>query len=190
MKIPTLGVTGVYFLLLLANVAKAAGGDEGEVNLMDPSKDMVLWTWVTFILLLIILYKFAWNPILSALDKREKDIKDSVENAAKIKEELEKVESSREKLIKEADDKAKEIVATARRAAVEASRVIEEKAKEEAKILLENANREIKAAREKAIASLRQDSATLAIEVAEKLIGVNLDSEKNNELTERLIGKI
>ena len=181
--------TPIFYLSLLAAKHIQAAGD-GEVNLMDPSKDMVLWTWVTFGLLLMILYKFAWNPILSGLDKREKDIRDSVENAAKIKEELAKVEGSREKLIKEADDKAKEIVSTARKAAVEASRVIEEKAKEGAKIMLENAHREINAAQEKAEASLRKDSADFAIAVAEKLIGENLDSEKNRQLTDRLIGKL
>ena len=167
-----------------------AGGGGEKVNLVGINEQMLLWTWVTFGLLLLVLYKFAWNPILSALDRREKDIRESVENAEKIRTELEQIEGKREKLIKEADDKAKEIVTTARKAAVEASKVIENKAKEEAKILLENANREITAAREKAEAVLRHDSAELAIALASKLIGENLDSEKNRVLTEQLINKI
>ena len=167
-----------------------AGGDGEEINLIGINKQMVLWTWVTFGLLLVVLYKFAWKPILSGLDQREKDIRESVENAEKIRTELEQIEGKREKLIKEADDKAKEIVATARKAAVEASKVIENKAKEEANILLENANREIKAAREKAEAMLRRDSAELAITLAGRLIGENLDDNKNRALTEQLITKI
>ena len=200
MEIPFAGqrksmrATKYYFLgcmlvgLQVTELFAAGGGD--EVNLVGINKQMVLWTWVTFGLLLLILHKFAWKPILSALDQREKGIRESVENAEKIRIELEQIEGKRERLIKEADDKAKEIVATARKAAVEASRVIENKAKEEANILLENANREIKAAREKAEATLRHDSAELAIALAGKLIGENLDDTKNRTLTEQLINKI
>ncbi len=178
----------VYFAL---TSFRLYGADEhGEVNLMDPSKDMAIWTWVTFGFLLLVLYKFAWNPILSGLDKREKDIRESVENAEKIRTDLQQIEGKREQLIKEADDKAKEIVTTARKAAVEASKVIENKAKDEAKIVLENANREITAAKEKAEAMLRKDSADLAIALSSKLIGENLDNEKNRILTDKLIDKI
>ena len=183
-----------YYLWCALGALKAAelfaGGGGEEVNLVGINKQMVLWTWVTFGLVLVVLYKFAWKPILAALDEREKGIRDSVENAEKIRTELEQVEGKREKLIKEADDKAKEIITTARKAAVEASKVIENKAKEEANILLENANREIKASKEKAEATLRRDSAELAIALAGKLIGKNLDDTKNRALTEQLISKI
>ena len=168
----------------------ASGGGGEDVNLVGINKQMVLWTWVTFGLLLVILYKLAWKPILANLDKREQDIRESIENAEKIRTEMEQLEEKREKLIKEADDKAKEIVATARKAAVEASKVIEHKSKEEAKILLENASREINAAKEKAEAMLRHDSAELAIGLAGKLIAENLDNEKNRALTQQLISKI
>ncbi len=164
-----------------------ASGTSSEIGLMDPSKNMVVWTWVTFGLLLIILYKVAWNPILSALDKREQDIRDSVEAARRIKDELVKIEATRESLINEADTKAKEIVAAARKGAVEASKVIESRAKEEAKILLDNALSDIKSAQEKAEAVLRKESADLAIALAGKLINENLDDSKNRALTDRLI---
>lgn len=157
---------------------------------MDPSKDMVIWTWVTFGILFIILYKLAWKPILSALDQREKDIRDAVDNAARIKEEMEQVEKQRETLIREADEKAKEIVAAARKAAVEASRVIEDRAKDEAKIMLENAAADINAARDTASARLRHESAELAVALAGKLIGENLDDEKNRTLVNKLIAEV
>ena len=174
-------------VLLTVTNLYAGGGDGGDVNLVAISKQMVIWTWVTFGLLLVILYKFAWNPILSALDKREQGIRESVENAEKIRSEMEQLEEKKRSIIKEADDKAKEIVDTARKAAVEASKVIENKAKEESKILIENANREINAAKEKAEASLRQESADLAIALAGKLIRENLNDERNKKLTNQLI---
>ena len=177
-----------FLFVLMGQTMYAASGS--EVNLMDPSKPMVIWTWVTFLILLGILHKFAWNPILNALDKREKNIRDSVDNAEKIRKELEEIEGKREGLIKEADDKAKEIISTARKTAVEAAKVIEQKAKEEAKILLENANKDIRAAQEKAASTLRKQSADLAISLASKLISENLDTEKNKALTERLIKEV
>ncbi len=179
-------------VLILSSVATCTGfaAGDGEVNLMDPSKDMVIWTWVTFGILFIILYKLAWKPILSALDQREKDIRDAVDNAARIKEEMEQVEKQRETLIREADEKAKEIVAAARKAAVEASRVIEDRAKDEAKIMLENAAADINAARDTASARLRHESAELAVALAGKLIGENLDDEKNRTLVNKLIAEV
>jgi len=181
--------TPLFFLAFAAVQVHAAGGGH-EVNLMDPSPDMALWTCITFAILLVILWKFAWNPILSGLDKRESDIRESVENAVRIREEMETLEANKEQVLKEADDKAKEIVAIARKAAVEASKVIEDKAKQETKIMLENASREIEAEQEKARAQLRLESAELSIAIASKLIGENLDNEKNRMLSDRLIREI
>ncbi len=163
-----------------------AAGDGGG-GLMDPSKDMVIWTWVTFLALLAILWKFAWGPILASLDKRESDIRDSVDNAAKIKSELETLEATKEKIISSANEEAKDIVANARKAAVEASKVIDGNAKEKAKILIENTTRELKAEEEKARAILRKESADLAMAIAGKLIDENLDDEKNRQLTDKVI---
>ncbi len=159
----------------------------GGGGLMDPSKDMVFWTWVTFLVLLAILWKFAWGPILAALDKRESDIRDSVENAEKIKHELEALEATKEDIISKANEDAKEIIATARKAAVEASRIIDNNAKEKAKIMIENTMRELKTEEEKAQAMLRKESAEFAIAIAGKLIDENLDDDKNHQLTDRVI---
>ncbi len=172
----------LFNLVFMVSQIHAGGG-----GLMDPSKDMVLWTWVTFIILLGILWKFAWGPILAALDKRESDIRDSVDNAAKIKDEFEKLKATKEDIIGNANEEAKEIVATARKAAVEAAKVIDSNAKDKAKILIENTTRELKAEEEKARAFLRKESAELAIAIAGKLIDENLDDEKNRQLTDKVI---
>ena len=168
----------------------AAGGQDGGHNPMAVDFGMAIVVWVCFILLCLILYKFAWKPILTGLDKREETIRKALEDAEQAAAELAKIGDSRATIIAEADTKAKEIVATARKAAVEGARVIENKAKEESQILLENATREINAAREKAEARLRYESAELAIGLASKLIGENLDDAKNRALTDRLIADI
>jgi F-type H+-transporting ATPase subunit b len=172
----------------------AAGGQAdahgGGHDAGSPAFIMPILVWVTFGLLLAVLYKFAWKPILEALDQRESDIRRAVDDADELKRELAAIEDRRTAAIEQADATAKEIVSTARRAATDAGTLIEDKARDEAKILLENANREIGAARDKAAASLRQESAETAIALAGKILEENLDDEKNRALVKNLINQI
>src|SRR3989338_6981850 len=117
---------------------------EGGSPLFSPDVGMVILTWVTFFLLLAVLYKFAWKPILNALDKREEFIRRSIEEADRIKDELAKIYQTRQLIVQEAEREGKDLVAASRKAAVEAAKVIEGRARDEAQILLENAKREIK----------------------------------------------
>jgi F-type H+-transporting ATPase subunit b len=165
-------------------------GDHGDPQLINPSGPMFLWTLGTFLVMALVLKRIAWKPILEGLDKRETFLRESVDNAQKVEEELGAIESKRTEIISDADEKAKNIVSQARRAGIEAERVIKEKAKEEAGILLDNAQREINSAQEKAAATLKQESINSAIGLAGKLIQQNLDTEQNRQLTDNLIDKI
>ena len=167
-----------------------AAPSSGETDVMTISPMMMGLTWVTFILVTFILYKVAWKPILEALDKREETIRKSQEEAARIHEELRKMEDFRRKTQADADNQARDIIAAARRAAEDAGRVIEEKSRKEAQILVENAERDIGKAREKAIAALRKESADLSIALAGKLIGANLDDKKNRAMVDKLIERM
>ena len=162
-------------------------GDEG---LMNPDITLLILTWVTFFLLLAILQKFAWKPILAGLAQREETIRRSLEDAEKTRQELERIEETRQEIITKADDQAKTIVTESRQAAHNASKVITEKTKEGAQIILENANREVKAEFARAQEKLRQESAETAVALASKLIEENLDNTKNRKLVEKLIKKI
>jgi F-type H+-transporting ATPase subunit b len=162
-------------------------GDHAAPNPVQVSGSMMGLTWLTFGLLALVLYKVAWKPILTALDKREHEIRTALDEARLTREEYARIEEKRRQLIDEADAKAKEIVTGARQAAVEASAVIETKAREEAQILLANAQRELKAAHEKALADLRRESADLAIGLSRKIIGESLDEKKSRDLVDRLI---
>lgn len=168
----------------------ALPASEVEHDLLSPDARMLVLTWVTFILLLTVLYKFAWKPILKALDEREALIRKAVDEAEKTREELARVHATRQEMIMEAERKAKEIVREARQAALEASRVIEHKAKEEAQILLKNARRDIRGETEKAQIILRKESAAIAVALAGKLIEKNLDDEDNHRLVNEAIQRI
>ena len=98
-----------------------AAPSSGETDVMTISPMMMGLTWVTFILVTFILYKVAWKPILEALDKREETIRKSQEEAARIHEELRKMEDFRRKTQADADNQARDIIAAARRAAENAA---------------------------------------------------------------------
>ena len=162
----------------------------GEADVMAISPMMMGLTWVTFLLVTFILYKVAWKPILATLERREETIRKAQENAEKIRLQLQAMDEKRKQAVAEADAQAREIIAAARRAAEEAGRVIEEKSRKEAQILIENAERDIGKARDSAVAALRKESAELSISLAGKLIGANLDDEKNRSMVNKLIGEV
>lgn len=161
-----------------------------DSGFLSPDASMVLLTWITFFLLLAILHKFAWKPILANLDAREERIRRSLEEADKVKEDLQRINQTRDQVLGEAEVRAKEILDQSRKAAAEAAKIIQHKAREEGQILLENARREIQEEKEKAQADLRQESAHIAIRLAGKLLEENLDNEKNRRLINEYIKEI
>lgn len=165
-------------------------GDAHSQMVSDVNATMVVLTWVTFGLLAAVLYKIAWKPILAGLDEREASIRKALEDAAKAREEAERIGRERDLRIAEADAKAKAIVDTAREAAVQLGATIEAKAREEVQILMENAHREIRTEREKALAALRKESAELSVQLARKVIQQELDETRSRRLVDQLIEKI
>ena len=161
-----------------------------EPSFFSADITMLILTWVTFFLLLALLYKYAWKPILAALDQREESIKKAIDDVDRIKAEMENFQATREKLLKEAEDKSQNIVDQARKAAQEAARHIQNKSREEAQILLENARREIKDESEKARSDLRAESVRVAVELAAKILEEKLDDEKDRHLINRLIKEV
>jgi len=161
-----------------------------EKGFFSPDMNMVLLTWVTFFLLLAVLYKYAWKPILSILDEREESIRTSLENVDRIKNEMENLDAKCGQLIAEAETKAIEVIDRSRKAAKEAAHIIENKAKDEAQISLTNALRDIKEETQKAQMLLREESAQIAVGLASKLIEENMSTKKNRSLIDKFIKEI
>ena len=164
--------------------AAAEGHDQNPIQFAWP---MFFWFLAVFLAAFAILKKFAWGPILAGLDKRETDIRQSLENAERIRAELAGLESKCQQRLADADHKAKEILEQARKGAREAAHVIESKAKSEAQILVENARREIAFSTQQAQAALRKEAADTAAALAAKILGENLDPVKSSAITDRLI---
>ncbi len=158
-----------------------------QPGILTPDAQMLVLTWVTFFLLLIVLYKYAWKPILTALEAREENIRKSLEDARKAREELARVTETSRKIVVAADEQAKMIVERSRKAAQEAAQVIERKARDETSILLTNATSEIEALQKKVQTDLKKEGVDLAIHLAGKLIHEHLDKSKHEKLVDRLI---
>ena len=117
---------------------------EHQKEFISFEAQVLILTWVTFLIVLVILQKYAWKPILAALDAREDSIRKSVDEADRIHKELGELDVKKAEILRKAEDEARTIISQARQAAHEASKAIEQKTREESQILLENARREIK----------------------------------------------
>lgn len=167
-----------------------SSGGKGGDSPIQVSAPMMGLTWLTFGLLALLLYKVAWKPILNALDQREKQIRDALEEARLTREEYARLDERRKQLIDEADTKARQIIEQARLAAVESARTIEAKARDEANIMLANAQREIKIAYEKAVADIRRESADLAVGLTRKILADQLDEARGRALVNRMLQQV
>ena len=168
-------------------VAQSAHQDP---NPMTPDVWMVVWTWVTFAIVAVVLYKIAWKPILAALDAREQRIRSSLDDARRAKEELENIEETCNALKMEAANASKEIVAKARAAATEAASHVEAKSSEKIAIMYENAERDIDAMTNKVVADMRKDQADIIVNLASRLVASNLDTDSNRALTDKLLKEL
>ena len=161
-----------------------------DVSLMSPDVTMLVLTWVTLFLLLAVLQKFAWKPILAGLKKREDSIRTSLEQADKIQTAFTDIEASKEKILSEAHRTAQDLITQSQKRAQEVARTIEERAKTHAQEILQSAHQQIAGEEERLRASLRRESADIAIGLAGKILKENVDNDKNRKLIDHAIKEI
>ena len=149
---------------------------------LDPG--LFIWTIRTFLILFIVLAKFAWRPLLTALESRENTIKSSLEDAEKAKLELERLNTESEEIIAKARSEAQSIRTEAKATAekIKADGMVQ--ASEDAKKLREEAEKQIQVEKNKAINEIRSEVVDLTMSVAEKIIKKNLSKEDNQSLIE------
>lgn len=140
------------------------------INQLNTSSHIIVWTLITFFLLLIILGKWGWPAILGALEAREQGIQDDLDEARRQREEAEKLLLEHKKLMTEADDKIRALVDEAKRDADVLRADIESKARAEAEAHRERTLRDIELAKDAAIGSLREESVSLSILMASKIL--------------------
>ena len=142
---------------------------------------------VNFIILLVILYFFAYKPVMKMLDERSRKIKDSMDEVQKVKEQAAQTEEEFKKKIEAASKEGQEVIARAMRTGEEARQRAQAEAKQEAQGLVEKARVEIQRERNETISELRQEFADLTVVAAEKVIGKSLDKEAHRQIIDKVL---
>jgi F-type H+-transporting ATPase subunit b len=158
--------------------------------LVQPDPGLFIWTIITFLVLLWLLAKFAWKPLLALLEKREESIRNSLKDAEKAREELEALNQKTEKLLAEARIEAQGIVSAGRSAAEKLQDDLVKKAKEKSEALLVESKRQIQSEKDEALSEIKTEVVTLSVEIASKLIEKNLSDKGNRELVDKTLKSI
>ncbi|MCE1190062.1 MAG: F0F1 ATP synthase subunit B [Ignavibacteria bacterium] len=175
---------------VLAFAAMYSEGGEGGGGLLSVNPGLAFWTVLTFLLLLVILRKVAWTPILQALDEREAKIKESLEQAEKAQSEAKAlIEENRQNMSK-AEDEARKLLADAQKIAernIEASRG---EAKAQAERIIADAQQEIDRKKQEALNEIKGQIAELSVAIAEKVIRKNLSEQVQKDVIDQYINEL
>lgn len=155
---------------------------------LDPG--LFVWTILTFLLLVFILAKFAWKPLLKMLQDREDMVRSSLEDAEKAKSELERLNEESEAIMAKARSEAQSILADGKAAAEKVKDDIIAKSKEQANKIREDAGNQYQVEKDKAISEIKKEVVNLTLSVAEKLIQKNLSDADNKSLIEESLKKV
>ena len=185
-------ITAGLFALsaIVPSVLWAQGGGEGGGGLYDINTGLSFWTLVVFAILVFVLGKFAWGPILGAVEAREQGIQSALDEAASRNEEAARLLAEHKEQLADARRQANELIAEGKAAGDTVRRDIEEKAREEAQAIVERARAEIVRERDAAIDALRKESVELALAAASRLMQENLDQAKDRQLVERYLSEM
>ena len=151
---------------------------------------LMIWTVLVFLLLLLVLRKFAWPALLSAVEAREKALEEMIAEAERSREEAARLLAQHEKLLAEGRASAHGLLVEARTAAEKERALATEKTRQEQEELLERARREIIAERERAVLELRREAVDLSLAAASKLIGEELNSERDRRIVQEYLASL
>jgi F-type H+-transporting ATPase subunit b len=150
--------------------------------LVQPDPGLYIWTILTFLVLLTLLGKFAWRPLLDALDRRQEMIRKSLDEARQARQELEKVRTESAQILAGARAEADAIISRTRADAVRVGEEMKQKARADAENILRNAERQIELETSRALQKIRHEAIDLSVAIASKIIRRNLSKEDNESL--------
>jgi F-type H+-transporting ATPase subunit b len=158
------------------------------MQLVTPGIGLIFWMLVSFSLVMFVLTKFAWKPIMKGIHQREDSIEKALEAANDAKKEMLKLKAGNEQLLRDAKDERDALMRDARKlkeSIIESARI---QAGEEAGRIVETARQNIQMEKMAAINDLKNQIASISIEIAEKLIGKELENKQQQQLlTEKLL---
>jgi F-type H+-transporting ATPase subunit b len=146
--------------------------------LVTPGLGLIFWSALTFIIVLVVLSKYAWKPILNAVKERELSIERALSQAEKARHDMAKLQSENSKLLEEARLERDKILKEATATATTIINDAKSRAAEEGNKILESAKAAINTEKQAALAEIKTQVATLSIQIAEKLLRKELSTEK------------
>lgn len=177
-------------LSLLTPALTLASEAGGESNLFAGDIGNAVWTLLIFLLVIVVLGKFAWGPLLETLQRREETIRESLESARRDREAAETRLAEYERKLEAAKAEATAIVDEGRRDAEVVKRQIEQQARDEAEKIVGRARREIQIAQQTAVREIYVTSARLATDLASRIIGREVEAEDHERLIAESIDSI
>jgi F-type H+-transporting ATPase subunit b len=157
--------------------------------LVQPSPGLAIWTILTFLLLLFLLKKYAWGPLLKALEERRAAIEKSVDDARKATAALQQMQEESARQLAQARSEASAIVTRSRADADRFREEMRQKAHEDAGAIVKNAQQEIQLETQRAVAQIRTEAVDLSLAIASKLLRRNVSAADNEALIKEALGQ-
>lgn len=159
-------------------------------QLINPNWGLAFWIALTFLILVLILRKYAWGPITSALEEREETIDASIKRAEDALAEAKQIQADNQKARREAEQDAQRILREAREQAEKLREEERKKTREQVEHMQEQARAEIEREKQNALDELRDEVADLAIRAASKILDENLDNSRQRRLVGKFIDEL
>jgi F-type H+-transporting ATPase subunit b len=163
---------------------------EKKADLLSPNGGLMFWTIVIFAILLVVLSRFAFKPMLAAVEARERSMQAALDDAKRDQAEAARVLAEHRAQLEKARSEAQKLIADGRATAEKLRGDLLEQTKAQQQEMLDRARREIETEKTNAIAALRREAVDLAIAGAGKVIERNLDNDANRKLVENFLGSV
>lgn len=161
------------------------------MELIYPGVGLLFWTTVIFGVLLFILGKYAWKPIMNSLHEREESIEEALKSAEQAQEQMKQLKADNKKLIQEAQQERDEILKEARSKKSEILEEAKNEAQQERLKILEAARKEVRQEKDAAVTDLKNQLAGFSIDIAEKILREKLSADKEQKkLVEKYMKEI
>ena len=159
-------------------------------SLIEVNPGLAFWTLVTFVVLMFVLRRVAWGPILGLIEQREKEIANAIDSAKRERAEAERLLAEQKSAIADARREAAEMMAKSRDEVAKFREELVAKSKKDAEDLVVQARKQIDEERAKAVAEVKSSAVELVINATQKLLGQNLDDAKQKQLVNEYISKL
>ncbi|MBK7857413.1 MAG: F0F1 ATP synthase subunit B [Archangiaceae bacterium] len=159
-------------------------------SITDVQPGLIFWTLITFIIVAFVLRRMAWGPLLQSVNEREKQIQSSIDAAKRERAEAEKLLAEQKTAIAQARSEAAEALRKTQSDMEKLREDLMARSRKEAEELKAEARKSIEAEKLKAVSELKNEAGTLAIQIAEKLLGEKLDEGKHRAMVDQFVADL